>query len=418
MPTYDFLCADCDLVFEGLVSRNERPGCPTCNGKRTERQFSPPTSNRRVEPVSEERAPEPDVVEETSVKASAPAGEGVDRLEHEWRDRQPTPALDRTKQTLRRDAPEIWDLERDFERRQADQLAEIGEKSQRLVKLMERIESLEPLLDEIALRDRELGQLKETVCALEETERAVGVKLERRTRTLYDVKTEAEGLRATILKADEDARERDVEIEALRQQIDERDLRLEEARTHQAALERELQERNHRAEDANHERDAIKAELESRTAALFKRDELIQEADEQIAGLREEIRERDRCVADANQRNEALRTDLEAIEGEVQLRDAAVLTLEEHVDRLDEELATVRDELTQANEALEARERENQELSEAQVSTAGAVELTQSLLAELKPLFESLETTIGPGLDEEKAALPSEGTEIVGSSND
>jgi putative FmdB family regulatory protein len=469
MPTYDFLCADCGLAFEGLVWRNERPGCPTCNGKRTQRQFSPPTSNKRAEPVIEECASEPeapetgatepyateygatepyvteyrateyedtesyaqdidapepgavelDPVEETSTGISGMAGASVDQLEQEWRDRQPTPALDQFVQTMRREAPEIWDLERDFERRQADQLAEIGEKSQRLVKLMERIESLEPLKDEIARRDRELGQLKETVRVLEETERAVAIKLEQRTRKLYDEKTESEGLRAKILEADESVRQRNIEIEAFRQQINERDLRLVEARSQQATLERELQERGHRVEDANHERDAIRTELESRTAALFKRDEIIQEADEKIVGLRDELREREHCLADANQRNEMLRADLEAKASEVQLRDAAVLTLEERITGLDNELLTVRDELTQAGGVIEARDRENQELCEAQAAAAGTFELTQSVLAELKPIFESLEKTIGPDPDDEAgAALPSEGSEIVCSSND
>ena len=72
--------------------------------------------------------PEPGAVEEAeeaAVETSAPAAErvaepetqSVAEPETECPDRRPVPAIDRASRTMRRDGPELWDLERNFERR-------------------------------------------------------------------------------------------------------------------------------------------------------------------------------------------------------------------------------------------------------------------------------------------------------------
>ncbi len=44
MPTFDFQCQKCQHVFEfnRPFGSTEKPACPKCNSKRTEKQFSAP----------------------------------------------------------------------------------------------------------------------------------------------------------------------------------------------------------------------------------------------------------------------------------------------------------------------------------------------------------------------------------------
>jgi putative FmdB family regulatory protein len=459
MPIYDYLCADCGLVFEELIQSKERPRCPACNGKRNKRQFSPPRSEQPAQAVSgeweseevadgnahEPAAPVADTVVqpepagvalaepqsqeiEMSEKVETPVAERV--MEHDTqpspatepaaapsmarREPMPAPSVTRADITMRREGPEIWDLEREFETRQVAHLSEIAEKSQRLVKLMARIESLEGLTDEIAQRERELGGMRQAVRALEE-----------RTHVLDDVMSEAEHLRARILEADAEAHQLEQRIEELErdnareqaqlaQQVEERDRRLEEARAAQSLLEGELRDRDYRVEDANRKRDSIRTELDSRTAALFKRDEMIQAADQKLAALQELIRERDRRVSDADQRSATMRANLEAAQSKVQLRDTVVRELGGRGEQLEAQLAEVRAE-------LEESARQNQELEEA-LSCADSelkkLRQTQVMLENLKPMLDSLELTLNADIDRAAPALPAKADGTLAPAND
>jgi chromosome segregation ATPase len=183
-------------------------------------------------------------------------------------------------------------------------------------------------------------------------------------------------------------------------------------------------------EDALHERESVKAELESRTAALFKRDEMIQAADLEADGLREEVRDRERRVSAMEQQNEALRDEVSLKDSEIRRRDEAVTGLERRVEQLSEQVEQLNVDLVRKGEQLEASQRENKELTDAWANATGEMELhrakflesfghiqlTQSVLAELKPMLDSLESTLNTDDDDVDPALPTSPEEAVSES--
>ncbi len=40
MPIFEYVCRDCAQAFEAIVRGSERPGCPSCGGRRLEKQLS------------------------------------------------------------------------------------------------------------------------------------------------------------------------------------------------------------------------------------------------------------------------------------------------------------------------------------------------------------------------------------------
>jgi putative FmdB family regulatory protein len=40
MPLFEYRCRDCDHRFEALVQGSRRPACPSCEGRRLEKQLS------------------------------------------------------------------------------------------------------------------------------------------------------------------------------------------------------------------------------------------------------------------------------------------------------------------------------------------------------------------------------------------
>jgi putative FmdB family regulatory protein len=40
MPIYEYICQDCQVRFETLVTAERRPSCPTCHGQSLEKQLS------------------------------------------------------------------------------------------------------------------------------------------------------------------------------------------------------------------------------------------------------------------------------------------------------------------------------------------------------------------------------------------
>jgi putative FmdB family regulatory protein len=44
MPIYEYECRDCGERFEHLMRGSEKPACPSCGGKRLEKQISAPAA--------------------------------------------------------------------------------------------------------------------------------------------------------------------------------------------------------------------------------------------------------------------------------------------------------------------------------------------------------------------------------------
>jgi putative FmdB family regulatory protein len=40
MPIYEYVCKDCERGFEVIVRGSERPACPSCGGRRLDKQLS------------------------------------------------------------------------------------------------------------------------------------------------------------------------------------------------------------------------------------------------------------------------------------------------------------------------------------------------------------------------------------------
>jgi putative FmdB family regulatory protein len=51
MPLYEYICQECQHPFEVLVFGGDEPECPSCHGKKLERQLSLP-ARPRSEPTS------------------------------------------------------------------------------------------------------------------------------------------------------------------------------------------------------------------------------------------------------------------------------------------------------------------------------------------------------------------------------
>jgi len=65
MPVYEFLCADCNRVFNFLArspdAAGRKPACPKCGGRRMSRLFSPFATGRKgAQPSKGAEAPSPD----------------------------------------------------------------------------------------------------------------------------------------------------------------------------------------------------------------------------------------------------------------------------------------------------------------------------------------------------------------------
>ena len=452
MPTYDFLCADCGLVFEGLVWRDERPSCPECASDHTGRQFSPPKA--RGQGV---RGAEPAAVEASARDAAEPAADDAEARGDFARDAEalvqsirarigavaerdersepidlgppaarPVVRAEPHDPTLRREAPESWDLEREFERREAGHLREISQKSERILQLMARIEELEPLVDEIGRRDGDLEGVEVRCRELEAEQRRtagelaeVRAALEKQTAGSTVLAERLADSEELVRRREDDLHEQERWAEEQRrkhaEELAERDHRVEGLRTRVSGLETDIDEHRHRADEVAHERDQVRAELESRTAALFKRDELIREADGELEGLRDEVRERERAVADAEQREQRLRLELDQRAGELLRRSDEVRELDAQVVRLSDELLTARADVQRVEAELDRARAENRELEAANgragreielqraklESSTNHLQLTQMVLEELRPMLESLESTLTPGSEVE-----------------
>jgi chromosome segregation ATPase len=282
---------------------------------------------------------------------------------------------------MRVENPELWDLEREYERKHADALAEISDKSRRVVELMERIETLEVMSQQLAERDREFVQMEENQRALEETRRARVADLTQRVEELESVEGEVEELRGQVEQAGEDVRNwRDKhdslylrstedqarlkqELEALQQQLEEQVARgdqVESANTEQLEdLKSQIVRREERLEEVCAEVEQLKSDVEFRDSQLFMRDELVKERDKQVAEISEELSrartERDRKIE------------------ELSARDARLEELERAWGEANGQVAAQRSKL---------------------MHQLSSFQTAQSMLSQLKPMLDALESNL------------------------
>ena len=278
----------------------------------------------------------------------------LEQMEQQWAERTRPVMPEHT--ILRVENPELWDLEREYERRQAEQLAEISGKSQRVVQLMDRLEALEPLNQQLAERDREYVQLEETHRALEETRRERVTELEQRLRELEPFRDEANALREALEAAGR-------EVENWRGQVDA--VVLQSAET-SAGLQGQIEESQQAcAERAAH-----------------------------VAALQEEVAGRDRQLGELHQAVDALRAEVEARESQVFMRDELVREREKQLAAVEEELARTRTERDRKIEELSAHQQKLRELEDSWKRASGQVEQQRSRLAEHLSTFESAQVML------------------------
>jgi hypothetical protein len=349
---------------------------------------------------------------------------------------------------MRVDNPELWDLEREYERRQAEQLAEISDKSRRVVELMEKIQVLEPLAQQLAERDCEFVQMEENQRALEETRRARVGELTAQVEELEPLVDEVCDLRSQLERAGQDVRAwrdkhdssylRSTEDQArLQQQMDECNVQLEQQVAAQAEVERkcdeqlehlkgQVSERDERIEAVCGEVDELKSEVEARDSQLFMRDELVKERDSQLADVNEELArtrtERDRKLEEVTARDarlEELESAWSEATGQVAAQRSKLMNNLSSFEAAQSMLSQLKPMLDALESNLTVEEKAAMDLAQAQVEPEVVVEdVDEELHQQVEALVEmddvvDLEEPIDVPIDEPVAALPAENDTVV-----
>jgi len=364
---------------------------------------------------------------------------GVEEIGQELRSRLDT-ALDggrwlEPNHTLMRvENPELWDLERAFERRNAEQLAEISAKSQRVTELMDKIMSLEPTALQLAERDREFVALEEqhhellarterlegereqltaTNQALAETRRVRVAELTQRLAAeLESRKQEVGALETRVAELTERA-ELERASQAQEQSSHEQEVSALQARVAELSEGRELELRTHKQ---------ALGELEFHVAELcVERDGLRQEyetsievAGEQRVQFEGELDLERQAVQDLRARVVELDGRALALGEEVRGRDEILADRELRLDQLQTRLKELQAALETRAAELDERERKLRELQGAWRLATGQVEsqrtrlathknsfqAAQQMLAQLKPMIVELETRLAPADDD------------------
>lgn len=295
----------------------------------------------------------------------------------------------------RSENPELWDLEREYERRRTEQLDEVWAKSARVVELMARVEALEPLPALLAERERELAALREATCRLEGAQR----ELEERHRAL------GESLRASeesCRSVQDESERRRAEIERLGGEI--RGLRDTVARLDGELAER-WREHERVAAERRDEREAFARELDGSRRSL---EQARSEHAARIAALEHELRERSQALEGKHRWAEALAADLDATRAELAARSATLLARDAELSKRDAELATASADRERTAEALAAARSDYSTLEATWRSTLEQLELaraerrkqdshlaaTLAALEEIRPMIHALEAKL------------------------
>ncbi|MCK6445448.1 MAG: hypothetical protein L6Q99_03570 [Planctomycetes bacterium] len=259
--------------------------------------------------------------------------------EHEANDQsvptEPQHAL-RHLPTVRSENPELWDLEREYERRRTEQLDEVWAKSARLVRLMDRVEALEPLPGRLAERERELAAAREVLGALQ---RAHGTLEEQYRASADALRTSEENWRAE--RADTERLKAEVErlgreLEHLTTMLHQREDELvEQGRRYDALLAHDDEEhKRFESEMAEAERRLEEAEARRANSEA--------ERDARIAALADEVRGRDTTIEQKHRWAESLAAELDVARSEIANRSTQLAERDGDLRRVESELASVR----------------------------------------------------------------------------
>jgi DNA repair exonuclease SbcCD ATPase subunit len=296
---------------------------------------------------------------------------------------------------MRVDNPELWDLEREYERRYAEALAEVAQKGQRVTELMDQVEELEPTALKQAELEAQMGQMEDNQRALEETRQARVVELNQRIAELEPLQDEVVEMRSHLERAVGDVTEWRNKHESLvlssteekallAQEVEDLGRRMGELQESQrsveeaahekiASLESQIREREEQVAETQGRVDELTSEVESKESQLFMRDELVAERDKQVADMSEELQ----------------RTSTE--------RDSRL-----------EELQAAQNEVARLEAQWQAATGEGEEMRSKLLSNLSHFEAAHSMLSQLKPMLEQLEDKLTVEVDEPAAALPAE----------
>ena len=306
---------------------------------------------------------------------------------------------------MRVENPELWDLEREYERRNAEQLAEISAKSRRVQELMDKIDALEPVALQLQERDaefvaleaghgeleskleqleRESEELAKTNRALEETRRARVAELTQRVEELEVVEVEAGELRKLI--------------ERQRSELDEQGGKVTDLECKYTEVSVEL--------DGVRKEHTTAVEVAAVERVRFERE--LDDKQQTVERLNASITELEQTVRDLHAKVEGLEERAASLTSELNSRDEILADREQSVSRLQAELTGLQSELEQRAQELDERERKFEELQGAWRMATGQVELqrsklashmnhfhaAQEMLSQLKPMLEELETRL------------------------
>lgn len=319
--------------------------------------------------------------------------------------------------TARSENPEMWDLEREFERRRTEQLAEAWQKSARVVELMTRVQTLEPVTRELAERERELTTLREALGVLERAHRA----LEENRQVAIEAHRASEEARANV-QAESERRLAEVErlgseAVALRERIRQLEEILgDRQREKDALVAQSAQEREH----ASQQIERLERWLEESRVA---RDAVEKDGLAKLAQLQAELQERNHALEGTRHWAESTKAELEATRAQLAQRDATVVERDARVHQLSEEACALRAERDANAAALSTAQQDNRRLDEALNAALGQLEVrrterekhdgqlaaTLTALTELRPKIRELEATLQSCTQDLVAEEPAQG---------
>ena len=322
--------------------------------------------------------------------------------------------------------PQGWDLEKEYERRQADQLTEISEKSQRVVELMEKLEALEPTVNELADRDVQFVQMEEMHNELADTLRVRVAELQDQARAGEALEKELEGLRDVLATRDEQVAEWQGKYCDTLRQLEDAEQRTEEVGAGHservATLEEELKERLAQVEELQSNLDSVEREMTALSALMTEGEQAVRTRDEQIAELEQQVTSLNESVCSGEEAQHSqeesmreLRTNMDALseelasareqvsaqEAQLQTREDQLEELRQNFESLDQESASLKEMVSGNETALAERQQRIDELESSMATVQAEADSMRKRLAQHEEdlvnragMLERLETTI------------------------
>jgi len=249
----------------------------------------------------------------------------------------------------RSENPQLWDLELEYERRRADQLAEVGHKTARMVALMARVEELEPLVQRVAEREREVIVLRNALAALESAHQTLAESHKALSDSCHAYEAAREGAHAEAL--------------AQKAEIERQSAAAGQLRDYAANLEGQLVLRQREGEQAAASAQRKHNELADQVGSLERqleesrasRADAEMVASAHIEALMSEVEDRNRSLDAARARAEAAQAGLEECRNHLAERESALADRTQCLQHKEDEARHLRADLGRSNEALEQR---------------------------------------------------------------